>query len=429
VLLSLCLFLTAPADVWAQTAPQKKKKSSKPHAVPCREGCKTDTSAPEVAADTPEDAAAQKELAELARALRTATPGSYEKLSAFAVKNTANVWGARAAIALGYEDYNKNRTAQALGWLLKGQNDALLREYSLYWTAQAKHTLKRVADAYRDLQTIEREYPNSAMKEQLLESLAPIAVELGRPQEAIDALNSYSATASKPTLLLDRAQALKAAHQLPRAAKDYQTLFYKYSQTDEAKAAGSALPQLMHALGKEYSYPGVEMQDQRAQAFFDAHKWREARAEYEKLLTMVRDPANPTRQRAQLRVSECRVQQKGSPSLIASVKTPDPDVDGERLLALAQAERSEKKESEMFAALDQIAQKYPQSKWNEDGLMAAGNYYWVELNRTKAASFYQRELDVFPGGKNALNVEWRIAWVAYLNRQPDSDERLRAFLL
>ena len=73
----------------------------------------------------------------------------------------------------------------------------------------------------------------------------------------------------------------------------------------------SALTQLMHALGKEYPYPGVEMQEQRAQAFYDAHKWKEARAEFEKLLTMLKDPANPTRQRAQLRVAECRVQLKG----------------------------------------------------------------------------------------------------------------------
>jgi len=35
----------------------------------------------------------------------------------------------------------------------------------------------------------------------------------------------------------------------------------------------------MHALGKEYPYPGVEMQEQRAQAFYDAHKWREARTD------------------------------------------------------------------------------------------------------------------------------------------------------
>jgi len=89
----------------------------------------------------------------------------------------------------------------------------------------------------------------------------------------------------------------------------------------------------MHALGKEYAYPGVELQEQRAQAFYDAHKWKEARAEFEKLLTMLKDPANPARQRAQLRVAECRVQLKGSPSLIAALKSPDLEVDAERLYA------------------------------------------------------------------------------------------------
>ena len=60
--------------------------------------------------------------------------------------------------------------------------------------------------------------------------------------------------------------------------------------------------------------------------------------------------------------------------------------------------------------------------------MAAGNYQWVLLDRTKAASYYQRVLDTFPNGRNAYNAEWRIAWVAYLNRQPDARDQLTAFL-
>ena len=385
--------------------------------------------APQITAETPEDAAAQKDLSELARALHNGTPGAYEKLSAFAVKNTTTVWGARAALALGYEDYSRNRMAQGLGWLLKAQNDTLLREYALYWTAQAQRALGRNADAYKVLQTIQREYPNTAMREQLLEAFAPTAVQLGRAQEAIDALNAYAATTSKPSLLLERARAYQAAHQLPRAAKDYQNVFYKSPIADEAKPAGSALSQLLHALRKEYPYPGVELQEQRAQAFYDAHKWKEARAEFEKLLTMLKDPANPTRQRAQLRVAQCRVQLKGSPSLIAAVNTSDLDVDAERLLALSQAYRTAKKESEMLASLGTLAQKYPVSKWNEDGLMAAGNYFWVELDRAKAVGYYQRVLDTFPNGRHAYNCEWRIAWVAYLNRQPDAGDRLSTFLL
>ena len=415
-------------DAFAQSS-KHHRKSKKPKSPPCRNGCRPDTSAPQVVADTPEDEAAQRELSDLARALHNGAPSSYEKLSAFAVKNTTNTWGARAALALGYEEYSKNRAAQGLGWLIKAQNDTLLREYALYWTAQAQRAMGRSADAYKVLQTIQHDYPNTAMREQLLEAFAPTAVQLGHAQDAIDALDAYSATASKPTLIYERAHAYQAAHQLPHAVKDYQTVFYKFPLADEAKPAGSALSQLMHALGKEYTYPGVELQEQRAQAFYDAHKWKEARGEFEKLLTMLKDPANPARQRAQLRVAECRVQLKGSPSLIAALKPPDLEVDAERLYALSQAYRSAKKEGEMFLALNTLEQNYPVSKWTEEGLMAAGNYHWVELERAKAVINYQRVLDTFPNGKYAFNCEWRIAWVAYLNRQPDADDRLTAFLL
>ena len=406
-----------------------QRKSKKPKSPPCRTGCKPETSEPQVAADTPEDEAAQKELSELARELHNAVPGAYEKLSAFAAKNTANVWGARAALALGYDEYMKNRSGQAVGLFVKAQSDTLLREYALYWTAQAQRALGRNAEAYKVLQNLLHDYPTTAIREQVLEAFGPTAVLLGHPQEAVEALEAYSGTASKPTLLFDRAHAYQAAHQLARAAKDYQTVFYKYPLADEAKPAGSALSQVMHALRKEYVYPGVEMQQQRAQAFYDAHKWKEARGEFEKLLTMLKDPANPVRQRAQLRVAECRVQLKGSPALIAAVQTPDIEVDAERLYALSQAYRTAKKEAEMFNALNTLAQSYPVSKWNEDGLMAAGNYHWVELEREKAAEAYQRVLDSFPNGKYAFNCEWRIAWVAYLDRHPDADDRLTNFLL
>jgi peptidoglycan lytic transglycosylase len=426
--LAFLLSMGGAFDLLARS-PQHKRKSKKPPATPCRAGCKPETEAPQLAAETPEDEAAQKELSGLAREVRNGVPGGYANLSAFATRNNTNVWGARVALALGYEDYSKGRAAQALGWLLKAQNDALLREYALYWTAQAQFALHRSGEAYKILQTLQHDYPNTALREQFLQAFAPAAVQTGHAQEAIDALNAYPATSSKPELLIERARAYQAAHQLPRAAKDYQTIFYKFPLADEAKPAGAGMTQMMHALGKEYTYPGAEMQEQRAQEFYNAHKWKEARAEFEKLLTMLKDPANPTRQRAQLRLAQCRVQLKGSPSLIASLKTPDLDVDAERLYALSQAYRTAKKESEMFAALNSLAQTYPVSKWNEDGLMAAGNYHWVELEREQAAVAYQRVLDSYPTGKYAYNCEWRIAWVAYLDRRPDADDRLTSFLL
>jgi soluble lytic murein transglycosylase len=421
--------LAQPQPPQARQRIPAKKKSKKRKAAPCNTAdCKLSTTAPEITSPTAGDAAAQTQLGSLARGLHTATPGAYDKLSAFATKNVANVWGARAALALGYEDYSKNRLPQAMNWFTKAKNDTLLREYVLFWTAQTRRSQKNLAGAFADLQTFQQDFPSSAMREQFLEAYAPTALDTGHAKEAIEALNAYAPTNTRPALLLERAQAYKAARQLTRAAKDYQTLYYKYPLSDEAKAAGTSLPQISRELGSEYSAPTLEMQLQRAQTIFDAHKWKDARAEYEKIAAVLRDPAHPKRQLALLRIAQTKLHPKGPSTVLSSLTTPDPEVDAERLFGLSQAYRSEKKESEMFTTLDSIAQKYPHSVWAEEALMAAGNYYWVLLDRGKAVGYYQKLVVAFPDGKNAYNAEWRVAWIAFLNKQPDADQRLTTFL-
>ncbi len=423
---------TSAAATNASTTPQntvrKKKKAAKPKSPACASGCKPDTTAPALDAATPEDAAAQKELTLLARDVHHGTPGSYEKLAGFANKNSASVWGQRAALALGYEEYSHAHAQQAFNWLQKAKPDALLREYTLFWTAQSEHALSKNGEALQDFTTLLSDYPNTAIKEQVLEAYLPAAVQSGHAQDGLDALAGYPATSSKPGLLLERARANEAAHHIVAAAKDYQTIFYKFPLADEAHDAGIALPRLNKQLHSEFPYATGEMQDQRAQEFYEAHKWKEARAEYEKLTSILKDPENPTRQRALVRIAECRQHPKPSIKLLVSLNVSDPEADAERLYTLSQDYRSEKNPGEMFAAIEKIWEKYPQSRWAEDALMAGGNYYWVELHRDKAVSYYQRILDAFPAGKDAYNAEWRIAWVAYLDRQPFADDKMTIFL-
>lgn len=427
-ILAFTLVAGAPFDALAQTPHRKKKRTGKPKAAPCRAGCGPKTSAPEITSATPEDEASQRELSSLARALHNATPGTYEKLAAFAGKNASNVWGARAALALGYDDYNKNRAQQALTWFAKAKRDALLGDYVLYWNAQTLRQVKRNGEAFTALQTIQRDYPNTAMREQFLEALTPVAIDTDHAQVAIEALDAYSATTAKPTLLLLRAQAYKAAKQNARAAKDYQLLYYKNPLSDEGKTAAAALPGLKSSLGAEYPNPSLDLQEERAQIFFNQHKWKEARAEFEKLAASLRDPTNTRRQHALLRAAQARVQLKAAPSVIEAVATPDPAVDAERMYVVAQAYRSAKKEPEMLSGSEALIQKYPESKWAEEALMMLGNYYWVELDRAKAISYYQRLVDHFPSGKYTFFCEWRTAWIAYLDRQPYADDRLTSFL-
>ncbi|HXI40289.1 MAG TPA: hypothetical protein VNH83_09930, partial [Bryobacteraceae bacterium] len=115
-MLAFALVAGGTPDVFAQSSRHhRKKKIKKPAPVPCRAGCSPETAGPQlVAGDTPEDQALQKELAQLARDMHNTAPGAYTKLSAFAAKNVANVWGARAALALGFEDNSQKHYQQAL---------------------------------------------------------------------------------------------------------------------------------------------------------------------------------------------------------------------------------------------------------------------------------------------------------------------------
>jgi soluble lytic murein transglycosylase len=425
--LTLCLALSGSLDLFAQ-APSNKKKKPHPKSPACRTGCKPDTTTPALDSNTPEDAGLQKELSSLARDLHQAVPGAYEKLAAFANKNSKSVWGERAALALGYDDYTKSHSPQALVWFQKAKGDALLSEYTLFWIAQTERTLHKNNEAAQDLATILRDHLNTVIKEIVLQAYVPTTVEIGHAQDGLDALAAYPAATSKPALLLVRARAYESVRKFVPAVKDYQALYYKFPLADEAKDAGVSLTRLSKQLHNEFPYAGAELQDQRAAIFYDAHKWKEARVEYDKLAAMLKDPANPIRQRALVRSAECRQHLKPAPALLANLNISDPEADAERLYSLSQAYRSEKNEGAMVGTVEKVAEKYPLSHWAEEALMATGNYYWVLLDRSKASTYYVRILDNFPGGKNAYNAEWRVAWVAYLDRAPYADEKITIFL-
>jgi soluble lytic murein transglycosylase len=82
----------------------------------------------------------------------------------------------------------------------------------------------------------------------------------------------------------------------------------------------------------------------------------------------------------------------------------------------------------MLDEIDRLVKGHPQSPWVEDGLFAVGNYYWVNMDRTRAAEFYRRTLDNFPDGKNSQSAAWRVAWTAYLDRKPEAADMIEAYV-
>jgi soluble lytic murein transglycosylase len=425
VALAFLLATAAPLS-FAQASSKKSKKTAVKHNSIARKhqpsGLGPQVSDP-----------AEKELALLARALReNANATTYAALSAFAGRNAKSDLGAHAALALAFYDLSVARAKPelALGWLKKAAGDTLLREYVVYWQSQALLAQGKKEEGFEQLQSFLHDFPDSVMTDQAITSMAQVALEIGRADDALAALVAYPSSGSKPALLLLRAQAEERVSQTKGekpvfAATDYLDLYYRFPLNDESKLAGQRIPSLQFVLGE--AFPGTPMQTRisRAEALYLAKRWRDARTEYSELLPKL---SGSDRERAQLRIAQCDVQSGGRIDLLNSISLTDPELDAERLFTIAQEHRSKKLEAQMLDDINQLIKQFPNSSWVEDGLFASGNYYWVNLDRAQASSFYQRAVDAFPTGKDAPIAAWRVAWTAYLDRTPEAADTLEAYV-
>ena len=201
----------------------------------------------------------EKQLAQLARALRDdPNATTYAALSAFASRNAKNETGARAALALGYYDLTRDKPDLALGWLRKAVGEKLLREYVLYWQAQASLALGQKEAALEQLQSIRRDFPDSAMTEQTVTSLAQTALAIGKGEDALAALDAYPNTErqSRRCFCCARRRMKKSRRRKGEkpcaAAADYLDVYYRFPLNDEAKAAGQKIPALQSSLGEVF---------------------------------------------------------------------------------------------------------------------------------------------------------------------------------
>jgi soluble lytic murein transglycosylase len=379
-------------------------------------------------AHSPSEAGA-KQLEQLTRALKQKNPATaYAKLSAFALQKSSGALGNRAALALGYYDYGKAHYAQAATWLKMAQSDALLRDYGLYWSSQANLALTRNAEALAQLQEFRKDYPDSVVTDQALQSLGVAALAVNQPAAILAALDGYPQTAGKPALLFLRAEAREQSGQPLQAAADYQTIYLHFPLSDQTREAGAKLSFLRSSLGDKLGAIPIEQQLEHASTIFAARQWGDARNEYSRILPQL---SGADRERAELRIMECGVALGAGISGISTLKISDPDVDAERYNTIANYYRDRPSESQMIAAVESAVARAPDSRWAESALFLAGNYYWVQLDRDRAASYYKRLSDNFPSAADALPAQWRVTWAAILKRQPNAPallaEHLRRF--
>jgi peptidoglycan lytic transglycosylase len=372
-----------------------------------------------------------KTLEKLSRSLKDdkdrLASAAYTRLAALA-NQSSGVLAARAGLALGYFDYGKGNYTQAQQWFARAKADPLLAEYALYWTAETDMAQGRNADALAELIRFRAQFPDSAMTEQALQSLGNAAIAATQPQAAVAALNSYNLTSQRPALLFLRGEASEQAGKPADAANDYAALYLRFPSSEHAREAGEKLGFLRGTLGSAFPAIPPQKRFEHASILFNANDWMDARDEYASVLPQLSGTAF---ERAQLRILECGLALGAAPAEISALQIGDADVDAERFYALANYYRGLQQEPQMLAAVESAVSRAPSSPWAEASLFLAGNYYWVQLARDQASSYYQRVEEKFPDSADADPAHWRVAWTAVLKRQPGSaqllEEHLRRF--
>jgi peptidoglycan lytic transglycosylase len=360
----------------------------------------------------------EKQLEKLARMLKdTKSNWAYARLSSLAEEKYSGVLGARAALALGFFDYNKQRYTVAAKWFARAQKDPLVGDYGLYWSAENDLAANNDAAAVSELQQFRKNFPDSVMTEQALAALGTAAIAAKQPAAAVAALDAYPQTTQRSALLFLRGQAHEQAGQILEAAADYRSVYENFPTSEHAREAGVRFDFLAGAPGAQI--PPIPLNDRVAHAgfLFAAKDWSDARDEYAKALPQL---SGAEAERAQLRILECGMSLGAGPWEVAKLQITDPDVDAERSYALAEFYRDQQQEPEMIAAVEAAAKRAPASPWAAAALFLAGNYYWVQLDRAQASSYYQRVVDGFPNGPDTPSAQWRVAWTAMMARQPNA---------
>jgi soluble lytic murein transglycosylase len=367
-----------------------------------------------------------RRLTSLSRLLRDKkSTWAYRELGLVANRKSSGVVGKRAALALGYFDYQNGDFEKAAKWLALAQGDPLLGDYDLYWQAETNLALNNNQDALQELEALRKDFPYSVVTEQALLALGTAALAANQPAGAVASLNAYARTQDSPQLLFLRGEAHEQANQLLDAAKDYRSVYLRFPLSDQARDAEDKLASLSAQLGNQL--PPIPVADRVAHAdtLFQAEDWSDAQNEYTALLPAL---SGVQLERAEARVLECGVEMGANPSDLAARKIADPDVDAERDYILADYYRGVQNEAKLVAAVQAAQSRAPSSQWTERALFLAGNYYWVNLQRDRASSYYAQLVKQFPSSQYADSALWRVAWTAVLERGPDAAKQLEVHL-
>ncbi len=349
----------------------------------------------------------------------TGAPAAREALARYVAGQPPPADAHLAYLALGIGDYNEKRFAAAAGHLGPASRGELA-DYAVYYHALALVAAADHAGAAPLTAGFAERFPDSA--------LAPAATRqrIDSLSQAGQARQALGLTPEKPRAASDWVLVAKVAERAGeprRAAEAWQQVYFGFPNGTEQTHAQAALAALRTKLAARYPAPSTALRLGRSDALFAAQKYSAARLEYRSLAAILKGLA---REQAAVRVGACdqrlRYDARGF-QYLKRLSLTQPEAAAERLYYLLACSRRLKRESEITGAVEQLGRQHRGSRWLEEALLAAANYFLIENNPTLSAGFHQALVEQFPQGRYAETAHWKLAWRAYQTEPPAEARR------
>src|SRR5271166_4138929 len=336
------------------------------------------------------------------------SPATRAAVLAYSNAHPKDLNGALALLVLGSGEMDGKQFREALRHLSAAEKRLpKLVDYPAYLKAAADFELKDYAQVEKDLKPVWDNMPTSPLvvKAVLLEANAYL--DSGDPKKAIHLLEERGSEVGPEQVTLLLAKAYEASGDMATASAQYLKLYSEYPLTKEAEEA----------------HPTVTPQARltRCARLIDGKAYARARSELEPL---VAELTGPDRDTARLLIGityfEERDRQQAF-NYLESLDLAPGETAAQRLFYLAESARRLDRIDEMDAAIAQLGQSYPASKWRLQGLVGAGNYYVTKNQPDLYEPLFRACYESFPSDPQSSNCRWRVAWGEYLKDRTKPD--------
>ncbi len=329
-----------------------------------------------------------------------------------------------AQLALGVVAYEQKDYQTAAASLRKARPKlGRIADYLGYYLGAARVEAGDFEGVARDLEPTHKQ-PASPDSGQawLLEARAQQATDAAG---AVKLLRDHYAELPQPDGDLTLADCYVAAGELASAADFLERVNAQFVIGDAASRAADALHSLQERMGAAFPQPLPQQLLHRADRLLQTRQYGEARAEYQSAA----DRLNGTeREQALVRAAAAELLDgHAEPACddLRGMKLDPGNADAERTYYLEECAHDAGDETQVSAALDQLAGQYPKSRWRLKALVAAAGRSWQHNQLQTYLPLYQAAYQSFPDDPRAAQWHWKVAFRAYFERQDDAEELLR----